>query len=124
MAATKILRLRSGFTVNATGTLTSQPTLNDINGAKWVGYLSVGTITGTTPTLDVTIQHSADGTNWVTLCTFTQLTGASGNTAQHVFAAAATDYLRPLLPYVRVTHTAGGTLPVFNSLTVNLLLDN
>lgn len=122
MAATKVLRLLPSSTINASGATPSRP--NDINGSRWVGHLSVGTITGTTPTLTATIEQSVDGANWITLATFTQLTGASSNSVQHLFAASATDYLRPLLPYVRVSYTVGGGSPVFNNLTISLYLDN
>ena len=84
---------------------------------------TVGTITGTSPTLDITLQHSSDGTNWVTLRAFSQLVSGSANSTTHLFAASATDYLIPVLPYVRASYTAGGTTPSFGSVTVKLLLD-
>lgn len=90
---------------------------------RWAGLISVTTITGTAPTLDVTLQHSGDGTNWVTLLAFTQLGSGSANSTAHLFAAAATDYLKPILPYVRASYVVGGSAsPTFNGVSVSFLL--
>lgn len=59
---------------------------------------------GTTPTLDVTIQTSADGsTNWSSIGTFTQVTNTG--TQHKVFTG--------LDRYVRASWTIGGTTPSF-----------
>lgn len=60
---------------------------------------------GTTPTLDVSLEQSADGSSWsaITGSSATQLT-AAGN---RVIAARAT------ANYVRVVYTIGGTTPSF-----------
>jgi hypothetical protein len=64
--------------------------------------LAITAATGTTPTLDVTVQTSRDGSTWYTAGTFTQAT-ATG-TQRKVFA---------LDRYVRVIWTIGGTTPSF-----------
>jgi hypothetical protein len=90
--------------------------------SRWVALITGGAVTGTNPTLDLKIQHSADGTNWVDLISFTQITASSA--VEYKFAAAATDYLKPLLPFARANYTIGGTAsPTFNSIVAKLLLD-
>lgn len=61
--------------------------------------LAVTAVSGTDPTLDVTLEHSKDGTTWVTLGTFAQKTAIS---AEHkVFG--------PVDRYVRAIFDIGGT---------------
>jgi alpha-D-ribose 1-methylphosphonate 5-phosphate C-P lyase len=122
MAIQKTLTLIDAATIIATSASTAQSIAPMYK--RWVGVVTVGTITGTSPTLDITLQHSSDGTNWVTLRAFTQLVSGSASTTTHLFAAAATDYLVPLLPYVRASYTIGGSnSPTFNTVTVKLMLD-
>ena len=69
-----------------------------------VGYLHVTNLSGTNPTLDVTIQHSDDNgasDPWSALITFTQVTQA--NTAQRIEVSGT------VKRYVRVTWAIGGT---------------
>ncbi len=123
MAARKQIVLINSATVTATGNTAAVP--NDIpKHNRWIAFLSVGAIAGTSPTLDLVIQQSCDGVNWVTLHSFTQLTEESADSVQQGFAAQATDYLKPLMPYLRVARTVGGSdTPTFNNVTVKLLLD-
>ena len=65
--------------------------------------LDVSARSGTTPTLDVTIQHSADGVTFATLGTFTQKTAVS---AEHKVFGGCDRYVRALF-------TVGGTTPSF-----------
>lgn len=62
-------------------------------------------VTGTTPTLDITVNHSDDaGVTWSPLRVFTQIT-AEGDV-----------YLRikqPPFDLIKLTYTVGGTAPVF-----------
>lgn len=64
--------------------------------------LSVTALTGTTPTLDVVIEDTLDGTNWATVATFTQKTAAGSQTVD------ATGVFSDRL---RVRWTVGGTTP-------------
>jgi hypothetical protein len=123
MAANKQITFHKADIITATENTSAQAvSLPGHN--RWVGFIKVGTITGTSPTLDVKIQHSADGTTWVDLLTFTQLTSGSANSSEVKFASSATDYLKPLLPFVRATKTVGGSSsPTFNAVTIQLLLD-
>lgn len=71
--------------------------------------LDVTTATGTSPTLDVTVETSADSSlgtaaTWYTLTTFTQ---ASGVTNQYL------NFNRNLGQSVRISWTLGGTTPSF-----------
>ena len=78
------------------------------------GYLNITAASGTSPTLDVTIQDSPDGTIWFDAAAFTQATAAS---TQVKLANSAT---RVLAKYVRVKTVIGGTTPSF-TFTVHLL---
>lgn len=64
--------------------------------------LAVTAASGTSPTLDITIQGSDDASTWYTLGTFTQKT--TTGTEKRAFPAA---------PYVRYASTIGGTTPSF-----------
>lgn len=77
-------------------------------GALFIEY-AVTAASGTSPTLNVSIEHSLDGTNWYESRSLTQ------------FTAAATQ--RALVPCpggrVRIRQTVGGTTPSFTrSVTV------
>lgn len=111
------LILINSTTINSSSATSSTPV--PATAKTWACVLSTGAKSGTGPTLDVTVQHSADGTNWVTLIAFTQVT--ADNAYEVKFAAAATDYLKPLLPYVRTSYTLGGTTPSFAAVTVKFL---
>jgi len=63
---------------------------------------AVTAATGTTPTLDLTVQTSPDATNWYTAGTFAQKTTAA--TERKIF---------PVDRYVRIVQTVGGTTPSF-----------
>jgi hypothetical protein len=64
--------------------------------------LAVTAASGTTPTLDVVIQTSHDGTTWRTAHTFTQATATGTQRASF-----------PVDRFVRATWTVGGTTPSF-----------
>lgn len=62
--------------------------------------------TGTTPTLDVVIEDSLDGTNWNTIGTaFTQVTAGASRQVK--------DINTPFADRIRVRWTVGGTTPSF-----------
>jgi len=66
---------------------------------------------GTSPTLDITIQHSANGTSgWTTFYTFDQITAAGV-----YYGQVSNDGDKP---YVRAVSTVGGTSPVFGNVTI------
>lgn len=60
---------------------------------------------GTTPTLDVIVEHSHDGTTWTTLGSFTQITTA---------LTAETKTFGPCRAHIRGKATLGGTDPVYS----------
>jgi hypothetical protein len=79
---------------------------------KFTAELVVSAASGTTPTLDVLVEHSIDGgTTWFTMITFTQktTTGNELKTESEVEAATAEVYGDCL----RVKYTIGGTTPSF-----------
>lgn len=85
--------------------------------AATIGFLSCGTASGSSPTLDVQIQHSIDNTNWISLYTFTQVTASNA-----VLYAVPTTFNTPVLPYVRFYATVGGSGgPSFASVVCYLL---
>jgi len=66
--------------------------------------LNVTAATGTTPTLDVVIEDTLDGTNWNAVATFTQKT----TTGREV-----KDVTTPFTDTMRVRWTIAGTTPNF-----------
>jgi hypothetical protein len=79
---------------------------------KFIFELVVSAASGTTPTLDVVVQHSIDGgTTWHTLVAFTQktTTGNELKTEAEVEAGTAEAYG----DCFRVSYTIGGTTPSF-----------
>lgn len=74
------------------------------SGNGGVGHLHVVAADGTSPTADVVIQHSADGSTWVDLVTFTQ---ATGRTAERKAVSGTVEQ------FLRAKWTLGGTSPSF-----------
>lgn len=66
--------------------------------------LVITAASGTTPTLDLAIQTSADGTTWVAVAAFAQQTGVA--TVHKVFTG--------LDRFVRAVATIAGTTPSFS----------
>lgn len=64
--------------------------------------LDVTAASGTTPTLDITVQISRDGVTWYTSGTFAQKTGVSNELKAFL-----------LDRFVRIAATLGGTTPNF-----------
>lgn len=72
--------------------------------SKFRAQLNVTAASGTTPTLDVVIEDSFDGTTWNTVATFTQKTAA---------AVEAVNVTGLFTDQVRVRWTVAGTTPSF-----------
>ena len=66
--------------------------------------LQVTAASGTTPTLDLVVQDTTDGTNYNTIATFTQKTGVS----REVIRLST-----PFTDTLRVSYEIGGTTPSF-----------
>ena len=99
-------------------TLTSSTNSSGFNvgeGAELRVELSVsGTVSGTSPTLDVKLQDSADGSSWAdTGVAFTQVT-ATGSRQQREFRT------KQGRPHVRLAATVGGTSPSFGGVSARL----
>lgn len=90
---------------------------------RWIAYLSVGNVTGTTPSLTVTVQQSCDGVNWLPLIAFTAVT-ASGSVPQQLFTPSSADYSKPLMPLVRASYAITGTTPNFANVLCQLFCAN
>ena len=78
---------------------------NSASSASGAGlYLQVTAASGSSPTLDIVVQHSADDSTFTTLATFTQATaiGAERKTASGTVNR-----------YLRVAATVGGSSPSF-----------
>lgn len=88
-------------TTTATGT-----PFNTEDAIAFSAKLSITAASGTTPTLDLKLQESVDGTNWNDVAAFPQKTGAG--THSKTFG--------PLTPgsQCRWSWTIGGTTPSFN----------
>lgn len=71
---------------------------------------------GTSPTLDLKLQESWDGTNWVDLVAFAQWTGGAqaGVTCVRVPGPGTSD-AKTFALYVRFVAKVGGTTPVYTA---------
>jgi hypothetical protein len=105
----------TGATLNAAGS--TNGTIVEVVSPRDIAFiLETGTVTGTTPTLTLTIQGSDSATfasGVVTYATIvlTGTTGAQSNTVRQVQAYAA-------LRYLRATVVLGGTSPVYTGSTL------
>src|SRR5262245_26359311 len=111
----KNLRFWDGATVSATGASTNAYRVGD--GAEMhIELLCAGVGSGTSPTLDVKLQDSADGSSYAdTGVTFAQLSGTStvANARQQRYWKA-----QPGRGYVRLHGTIGGSAsPQFTLVT-------
>lgn len=93
----------------ATGALTASANSNKVNAGGYgtaKAFLRITAASGTTPTLDIKFQDSADNSNWVDV--------ASGAFAQKTTTDAGTTLiLSNVGPYLRAVQTVGGTTPSF-----------
>lgn len=94
------------YTVTASGTARDN-TISSTNGGA--GFLIVTSASGTTPTADIKITHSADDVTYADLVTFTQATSATSEIKQ---VAKGTTVNR----YLKVEATIGGTSPSFSAI--------
>ena len=71
-----------------------------------------GTISGTSPTLDVKVQGSDNGTDWTDIKSFTQVTTSESR-----------QFIRILCPYkyIRGVATKGGTSPSYGSVQLGVV---
>lgn len=95
---------------NATVTATGSGTARDNSSSTADGggaFLLATAVSGTSPTLDAKITHSADNVTYTDLVTFTQ---ATGQTAELKVVDAGTTVNR----YLKVEYTVGGTNPSFS----------
>lgn len=74
---------------------------------RFAAFVKIGAVTGTTPTLDVKVQESADNSTWsdISGATFAQLTATGTD-------GVMLDCQRQLR-YARLVFTIAGTTPVF-----------
>lgn len=100
-----ILQVKTSLTATGNGSSVDNTAATTNGGA---GHLHVFSKSGTSPTLDVKIQHSTDNSTWVDLITFTQATDI---TSERITVAAGTTVRR----YLRAIRTIGGTsTPTFS----------
>lgn len=92
----------------------SGPISNPGAAADVVLFVHVTAATGTTPTLAIAIEQSADNS------TYNAVTGATG--ANITAAGTQTINARITQPYVRVTSTIGGTTPAFTYRVLALVI--
>ena len=98
---------------NATYTVTASGTARDYGASTGDGggaFLIVTSASGSTPTLDVKITHSADNTTYADLVSFTQVTTSAG--AEFKSVAKGTTVNR----YLKVVATLSGTSPNYNAI--------
>ena len=105
MSKLTILALAAATSISSTTTSTGVDVSDFTGNGKLM--LDAAALTGTTPTLDVKIQHSdtLGGTYTDTGVAFTQVAGVASNQQQDVS-------LDQFKKFVRVVSTLGGTTPV------------
>jgi hypothetical protein len=101
------------LTAQGAGTVTSGPITSAGKAGHVLLMVHVSAITGTTPTLNTSLEQSADGSSWAAL------TGSA--TAQITTAVNAVAYAYPTANYVRVTATVGGTTPAVTARIATLV---
>ena len=107
-------------TLTASGASASFQTPSGDSGRQGLAYLVIaGPVSGTSPSLTVSIQGSPDGTNWATLASFAAQTAA---TAAGVAIRLALSQV--LEPFVRVSYTISGTTPSFGGVSVTLFFSD
>ncbi len=84
-----------------------------------MAVLEVGAVSGTTPTLDVKIQDSADNVSFADVAglTFTQVTASNNSQVLRIDGLNTPQHRR----YLRAVGTIGGTTPSF-ALAIEVLL--
>lgn len=97
----KVFAASAARTTNGNGGVTDV----DLGAGALRAQLNVTAASGTTPTLNVLIEDSLDGTNWNTVGTFAQKTAVSREVI-NVTAPFVNNYLR-------ASWTIGGTTPSF-----------
>lgn len=100
--ANAILQAEVTKTATFTGSAFDLKTGTPKRGLK--ARLHVGTVAGTSPTLDVTVTHSDDDTTYATLATFPQITAGSKVEFRTVETSKR---------YIKAVATIGGTAPSF-----------
>jgi hypothetical protein len=112
------LGLQSSITDVASAALTTTTTTAALTPTFGIGYrvvIPVTAVTGTNPTLDVSIEESSDGgTNWFKVYDFPRITAAG------IYQSSSLRILGNRLRYVQ---TVGGTTPSFTR-SVNRLQNN
>lgn len=126
---TKVVNLLASATRTATATGTGQSTVTTqkplVPGGVAEGltrhmhvFQTIGTVSGTSPTLDLTVEGSVDGgTTWFTLTASSAWTQVTASTSKQVRR-----YEGPIPPHVRAVATIGGTSPSFGTHKVDALL--
>jgi hypothetical protein len=99
-------KLLSNGTINAAGnSATFKGTWTD----QLLAYIKVGSKSGSnTPTLNVTVQSSPDGTNWFNLSDTVAITAAGS------YPLGSTNFGS----FYRLAYTLGGTNPVFSGVDI------
>jgi hypothetical protein len=105
--------LLAGSTLNAAGT--TNGTIVQLDRPGEVAFvLTLGTVTGTSPTLDVTIQGSDVANFGSGVITYGQIETSGGSQSNAVRQISARAYHR----FVRAVVVVGGTSPVYTGSTL------
>ena len=108
----KVLRAKASIAATETGSALDLRHYMDVMRQNDIEIiLSVGTATGTSPTLDIKMQHSPDTTFWIDGVTMTQATGATTEEKP----------LTLISRYIRFVATIGGTdTPTFTDFELHI----
>lgn len=116
MATGSVLQALTGnqsFTDVSLTTVTTSATSSGFNSLNYRAQsfqLKVAAVTGTSPTLDYSIEESFDGTTWFKTYDFPRITSSN--------EVHRTPMIKFIGQYHRYVRTVSGTLPVFNSVQI------
>lgn len=110
-----LLRQLAGALLTLLAKTVSNVTASAQSGIIFVGsfkelsvFLDAANVSGTTPTLDVKIETSPDGTNWYQVAAFTQVTTVA---SKQVITLGAGFTTQGFGNQIRANMTTGGTTP-------------
>ena len=113
------VNLTTGSTLNAAGS-----TNGSVVEVLWPGetriHLATGTVSGTSPTLDVEVKGADDAAFTVNVVSFGRFSGLTGGAQSNVERWLEADVYKR---YVRATVVLGGTTPSYIGTTLNLRMD-
>lgn len=117
MARNRVHQAING-TITASGNSGALPNLGESKNPTVVAILDVsGTVSGTSPSMTITVEGSYDGVRFYTLATFTAVTAALSSPQRQIISNV-------LEPYLQVSWSVTGTTPSFGGASCELIMSS